>query len=282
MMKNKVDDGGDPFGFIIDHCHISASQELLLRHQPFVGEKLQVQLHQPPPPSSSSIFMLSVSQTQHQHQHQHPPPPDVFLTPLDKSLPLPTSADDPCTTNRVIDLDDDVPQFVDLARDSSDLGFPDDRGIKRVVAGHDFKGESHHHELQMKRLKLSHSHPKPGSDSSKVSLGIQSQKNNEGYGKCKEKLGSASKSPFSNVEQLSQSGIPMQNNKIPSSSSVVFDVLKALSEKCGGGDDDDQGEEEDGVERLSLLEAFKKSGLTFPRPRWWPENDINFKNSRIV
>ncbi|TKY45680.1 hypothetical protein E2542_SST30312 [Spatholobus suberectus] len=42
----------------------------------------------------------------------------------------------------------------------------------------------------------------------------------------------------------------------------VFDVLKVLSE--------DNDEDED---NLSLLEVARACGVTFPRPRWWPDGD---------
>ncbi|CAI8609526.1 unnamed protein product [Vicia faba] len=42
----------------------------------------------------------------------------------------------------------------------------------------------------------------------------------------------------------------------------VFDVLKILSENTVEEDDDG----------LSMLEAAKRSGITFPRPTWWPDH----------
>ncbi|OIV92381.1 hypothetical protein TanjilG_09979 [Lupinus angustifolius] len=177
--------------------------------------------------------------------------------------------------------DSDATVYVDLGRDS-DLGFSDvqlmqvvheelidgnSSGTKRVVVGDKFKGfereldsDEKISESAMKRLKLSD--PKSGFDSSRACLGIQSQKG-------KEKLGSDAKNHFCNVEK----GSEKNNSKL----SCVFDVLKFLSENCNDDDDD----EEDGVENLSLLEAFKKGGLSFPRPRWWPEND-RFRRERIL
>ncbi|KAJ1415028.1 hypothetical protein SESBI_18387 [Sesbania bispinosa] len=55
----------------------------------------------------------------------------------------------------------------------------------------------------------------------------------------------------------------------------VFGVLKALSENT-------HEEVEENLDGLSILEAAKRSGIIFPRPRWWPNNDKFNKNQRIV
>ncbi|KAE9590666.1 hypothetical protein Lalb_Chr20g0110081 [Lupinus albus] len=279
-----MENHNDPFAFIIDLCQISPSQQELLRHQPFVGETV----HQLSPSSTAAgILMMSMPQTQYSTEKDASAPKDqdVFLTPLEKSLSLPISGDDPF---------DNVPQFVDLRGDSqatvyvdlgrdSDLGFSDvqltqvaheelndgnSRGTKRGAVGDKFKGFERELDSNekisdsgMKKLKLSD--PKSGFDSQRACLGIQSQKD-------KEKLGSEAKTHFCNVEN----GSEKNNSKI----SCVFDVLKFLSENCN---DDADDKEEDGVENLSLLEAFKKRGVTFPRPRWWPEND-SFRRGRIL
>ncbi|OIV92384.1 hypothetical protein TanjilG_09982 [Lupinus angustifolius] len=273
----------DPFDFIIDLCQISPSQEELLRHQLFVGET--VDQPSPSPSAAAGILMMSMPQTQYptEKDASAPKDQDVFLTPLEKSLSLPISSDDPFdNVPQFVDLrgDSDATVYVDLGRDS-DLGFSDvqltqvvheelidgnSSGAKRVVVGDKFKGFEREldsnekiSESAMKRLKLSD--PKSGFDSPMVCLGIQSQKG-------KDQFGSEAKTHFCNVEK----GSEKNNSKI----SCVFDVLKFLSENCN--DDDD---EEDGVENLSLLEAFKKGGLSFPRPRWWPEND-RFRRERIL
>ncbi|CAL0310122.1 unnamed protein product [Lupinus luteus] len=274
----------DPFTFIIDLCQISPSQEELLRHQPFVGEIVD----QPSPSSAAAdadagILMMSMSQTQYptEKDASAPKDQDVFLTPLEKSLSLPISSDDAFdNVSQFVDLrgDSEATFYVDLGRDS-DLGFSEVQltqvvqeelidgnsiGNKRGAVGDKFKGFERELDLNgkisesaMKRSKLSDS--KLGLDSPRVHLGIQSQKGNE-------KLGSESKTLFCNVEK----GSEKNNSKI----SCVFDVLKFLSDNCN---DDEEG----GVENLSLLEAFKKRGLSFPRPRWWPEDD-SFRRGRIL
>ncbi|CAL0317087.1 unnamed protein product [Lupinus luteus] len=183
----------DPFTFIIDLCQISPSQEEQLRHQPFVGEIID----QPSPSSvaadtDAGILMMSMSQTQYPtekdasaHKDQ-----DIFLTPLEKSLSLPISSDDPFdNVSQFVDFhgDSEAMFYVDLGRDS-DLGFSEvqlmqvvqeeyvdgnSRGNKRGVVGDKFKGFERELDLNgkisdfaMKRLKLSES--KLGFDSPRV------------------------------------------------------------------------------------------------------------------
>ncbi|XP_061354832.1 uncharacterized protein LOC133299392 [Gastrolobium bilobum] len=57
-----------------------------------------------------------------------------------------------------------------------------------------------------------------------------------------------------------ESGKVREKKKCP-----VFFVLKVLSEN--------NRQVEDYVDNVSLLEAAKLRGITFPRPRWWPDKD---------
>lgn len=48
---------------------------------------------------------------------------------------------------------------------------------------------------------------------------------------------------------------------------TILDVLKMLKQRC----DEEEEERDDGLKSVSILEFYKRRGLTFPRPCWWPE-----------
>lgn len=206
--------------------------------------------------------------------------------------------------------DSEATACADLGGDS-DLGFSEfqfvqpmdeelvdgeSRGIKRDAVGDKFEGlgaelasQDGSSESPMKKLKLSD--PKSDSDSSRACLGIESEKVEEGNENCEEKLesekveeGNVGADVQAGEQGFEENGVSMQNelcsnglgygegDKQKNKTKIsVFDVLKLLAENSNS--DDDSDEEEDGIENVSLLEAFKSRGLTLPRPRWWPDND---------
>lgn len=67
------------------------------------------------------------------------------------------------------------------------------------------------------------------------------------------------------TDNESDSGMEVEKNKIS-----VFEVLKFLSERTSVVLD--EGENENYDSGVTLLEAAKVAGITFPRPRWLPED----------
>nr|KYP51508.1 hypothetical protein KK1_026668 [Cajanus cajan] len=235
-------------------------------------------------PDSHGIVMLSLPDSQDAVAQ------DVFHTPPeDSSLPSSDAAVDHCAVSHAVKVGSGSQGFLHLGRDS-ELGFSEVRLTHEIgVLG----------ESPVKKSKLSED-----------GVGVRLERVEEGTGHCKGKVVSESDAGVSLCEsekvactvegEVSSdavkegSGMGEKSDKglglrmLPPSmrgrledatievecgSSVekekfsVFDVLKVISDISAEADEKDGG-----VQHCRLLEVAKDCGLTFPRPRWWPDN----------
>lgn len=146
----------DPFAYITELCHISSSQEEVLRHCPFVGETVNLPADDAPPnpnpdgvpAASTDIAMATLTETA-QDAGKDRGSQDVFHTPPEQQSSMPTSSDKQrsvdfhhCTVNKMLEIDDETHGFVDFSEyaeaaesvdlsDDSELGFPQVKLEKR-------------------------------------------------------------------------------------------------------------------------------------------------------
>ncbi|XP_058734338.1 uncharacterized protein LOC131606071 [Vicia villosa] len=276
-MEDSNNNRKDPYDFFPEFSRISISQQELLHHTPFVGDTSPNNHHHDTPSqfdaelipvSSAPIVVLSPPDTNQ----------DVFHTPPEDESLLPSSdVDVPHSTiNQTVDIDDESRVIVDLAG-VSQLGFPENsrcvddefRVLKRDINITELA------QVPAKKLKL-------GFDS----LRNSKEKKLENVVECEQvKVDSVNDEDLcretpvleenaetqpvqiQNAEVVEGSGMredPVLRHELESDKDKgkqkfsVFDVLKILS------DNSKEDEEEDGG-GLTLLEAAKLAGITFPR-----------------
>ncbi|KAJ7944678.1 Kelch repeat-containing protein [Quillaja saponaria] len=161
----------DPYGFMLELCRVSFSQEDLLRRRPFVGDS--VEEDEPScsgeiPVASTGITMMSLPETQDE-RNDSSTPQDVFHTPPEEPA-LSTNDDQPrtmefehCTVNRTVfdDEAEDVDYWadcieggssVDLGRDS-DLGFSEVEMTRRI-GSHGVHGVDEFTDLKLNEVRV--------------------------------------------------------------------------------------------------------------------------------
>lgn len=86
----------DPFAYMMELCHISSSQEEILRYCPFVGQTVNLAVDEASPSAggipvaSTGIAMKTLTAETPQDSGKDSGPQDVFHTPPEQSS-LPTS-----------------------------------------------------------------------------------------------------------------------------------------------------------------------------------------------
>ncbi|QCD83067.1 hypothetical protein DEO72_LG2g3410 [Vigna unguiculata] len=121
---------------------------------------------------------------------------------------------------------------------------------------------SHLGKLLAKKSKLSE--VDLGMDSSEGSVEVQSQKGEDGMGNCKGNLASEADKASDCSDEVLETVVGNLSLSESEVKKLIDDVLihgfLKLIEICN--------EEEKNYDWLEVAEAF---GITFPRPRWWPE-----------
>ncbi|BAT75176.1 uncharacterized protein HKW66_Vig0038160 [Vigna angularis] len=116
---------------------------------------------------------------------------------------------------------------------------------------------SHSEEPSAKKSKLSD--VDLDLDSSEGCVEVPSLKGEEDKGNCEGNL-------VSEAEKASDCSAKILETVVGNSSEEmnVFDVYRVFLEM--------NNEKEKNLDNLDLLEVAEACGVTFPRPRWWPEN----------
>ncbi|KOM32006.1 hypothetical protein LR48_Vigan01g156200 [Vigna angularis] len=178
--------------------------------------------------------------------------------------PSPASDDSPPNFNSIVmmslpDSSDPVPQGVFHTSPEAVTDGGDPYAFNHaadVDAG--MQGElSHSEEPSAKKSKLSD--VDLDLDSSEGCVEVPSLKGEEDKGNCEGNL-------VSEAEKASDCSAKILETVVGNSSEEmnVFDVYRVFLEM--------NNEKEKNLDNLDLLEVAEACGVTFPRPRWWPEN----------
>ncbi|CAL5199732.1 unnamed protein product [Lathyrus oleraceus] len=288
----------DPYTFFPQFSRISISQEHLFQTTPLVGDTSPNNRHHDTPSeidagiiplSSAPILILSPPDTNQ----------DVFHTPPENPLLPSSDIDVPHSTgNQSVDVDAEAQLFVDLAGVSPENS--------RFVGG-DGLAEIHYGEFRVLEREISELGQAPVK---KLKLGFDSLGNSNAV-ECEHvKVDSVNNEDlcqeapvvehsvletqavqFQNAEAVVEGSgmredpvLQMLQKELESGKDKgkqkfsVFDVLKVLS------DNSKEDEDEDG-DGLTVLEAAKLAGITFPRPSWWPDHYVskifNFDDDQV-
>lgn len=247
--------------FIEESSRVPASQQQFLNNKPFPGE---IPNDDPPVVAEEEQDSYAIVG---EVQNDDPPPTstptatpgtqDVLHTPQSKESSYPIDVDAyQCTLNQAsFDVDT---EFIDLD------GFSDNVDPKLVpscscpVVGDDEVGvlDRDISNLSVKKAKF-------------IQEVVSATDVNV--------IGEGSRMPKENNVVGESSGMPKEDND----NSFVFRVLKALAEDSNEDDDDDDHRHDGGS---SLLKSVMAAGITFPRPRWWPDHyhlaNFDVKKSR--
>jgi len=209
---------------------------------------------------------------------QDPVPQDVFHTPPEHSCDLPraaTAVDVDAGTQGLVDLCQGS-VFADLGRDS-DLGFSgvqvtqEKWKLSEVDLGVDCSGGC----VEVQSQKVEEGEGNLVSEAEKPSCTVEGSKSSDGV------LEGSGRRKNSDEERAVRALPPSLRGplKIAASESEclknaasgtegVFDVFKVFSEISNEEEQNLQN-----LDNLSLWEVAEACGLTFPRPRWWPEGE---------
>ncbi|CAL5359734.1 unnamed protein product [Camellia sinensis] len=283
------DDDGPFTSLIIKHCHTTSSQDHLLRPSPnspfstespiFSAESLSSE------PLPTMIVMLS--------------PPESFHTPTEDSL----SQIDPVNGLETTMVDG----VVDLGKDLDNLGFEDSGGVElgkfRVLQresnlvvtncnenggteildsgvdeiGERFCEDTRNVDLPLKEIEEGVGLGE-GDEVQKNGGGGSIRKNIEdldnfkyisssGVNRSGKVTGVGGRLELSSTFSVLSSNAAKQTVKgtLAAKNQIMKDLLDALK-MIAGELDDGSGEDVD------FLETANKCGMTFPRPRWWPQD----------
>lgn len=199
-----------------------------------------------PPPTFNGIVMVSQPDTQ-----------DVFHTPPDDSS-LHSSDNggvERCAVNLAVDVDAvsqgfvnfcDGSKFVDSGKDSDFLGFSEVQPTQEKNVGESIMGSSE------------------GKLVSEVN-DISVKNNCSGKVACTADGVVEASGMLKSRRSKNEAATGTERGGNNSEKWNVFDVLRVFSQN-----NDDVEENHD---HLSLLDVAKAHGVTFPRPRWWPDDD---------
>ncbi|CAI8611793.1 unnamed protein product [Vicia faba] len=255
------DSNQDSYDLFPELSLISISQQHLLQSTPFVGDTLPNNT-----PSEIDAGIIPVSSPPDTNQ-------DVFHTPPEDNIDVPH-----CAVNQTIDVDHESQVFVDLAG-VSELGFPENS--QRVDGGglvDEFRvlerGISELGQVPEIKLKLGFHSLGNFNAVGCEQVNVDAAKNDDLNREILVAENSVSENvEMQNAEVVEGSGLlPMPESELESGKDKgkqkisVFDVLKVLSDS---NKDEDEDHDSDG---LTVLEAAKLAGITFPRPSWWPDH----------
>ena len=259
MASNDDESVLDPWAFILELSHISPSQEQILATAPFVGAEQDTAAS-----ASHDIDMLSLPDSV---------PEDVFHTPEEASLPT-SPSENHCVVNYAVVDVDDVNAGTDLVKDS-ELGFSDVH--MEEVNGEDMGNL----ETLVGDVSIRVSESAEVSKSSDVAAESRGKKSKQGK----------NKSAVSGEQKTDKEAGPGLRRVLPPSTAASTPMTETGSGRSGNGGG---GEKRKAFDVFALLKAFSKlestveennddhrtlldvaraKGVTFPRPRWWPEGD---------
>lgn len=273
-----MDGNSDPFASITELCHVSASQEDLLRHCPFARESDDDDERV----ESTGILMLSLPETSSAH--------DVFHTPPEGSV-LPSSEEQ---GSMAFDHPDD--RVVDGPRDAVDLGKDSDLGFSEVELAQRINDDSPSKKSELSEQNMASEAPEAcvgaltdtNTQNFDVRLDSESRQNFEisretagdantgdvkvsSSGKRKLEFFQSESEEGSDDDDDLQAEQPVEKGGERVEISIL-NVLKILKEEC---DDEDES-----LKNVSILEICKQRGVTFPRPRWLPEDGCEVVEDR--
>lgn len=253
--------GDESLAFILELSHISPSQEQILATAPFVGAEQDTAAS-----ASHDIDMLSLPDSV---------PEDVFHTPEEASLPT-SPSENHCVVNYAFIDVDDVDAWFELGKDS-ELGSSD-------VHVEEVNGE------EMGNLETL-----SGDVSISVSESAEGPKSSDGVvespGKKKSEQGKNKSAVSGEQKKTDKEAGPGLRRVLPPSTAASTPMTETGSGRSGNGGG---GEKRKAFDVFALLKAFSKlestveennddhrtlldvaraKGVTFPRPRWWPEGD---------
>jgi hypothetical protein len=292
-----MDGNSDPFASITELCHVSASQEDRLRHCPFARESNDDD--EDDRVESTGILMVSLPESSSAH--------DVFQTPPEGSVLQSSEEQWSMAFDHPYDRAVDGPRdAVDLGKDS-DLGFSEVELAQRVnddsVSECRMRTESSLEEGLADSLskKSNLSEQQMASEAPEACVVALTDTNTENFGV---KLDSESRRNF---EISEETAVEANSDDVEVFSSAKRKLDYFQSESKESGEDDLEGEqpvgkgaervpisilnvlkilkegcddEDESLKNVSILEICKQRGVTFPRPRWWPEGGFEAVDDR--